>query len=485
MTKNIDYIDVYDIEKLPKLQTNKRYLEFLGGTKNYRCFIVENNYPRCDFYKEHLELIDKVLHPVYQNRGIVVTQDNTFPIPGFYIISYDKQYKNITDVPESLIIRTSYIIKIIRKIMSDKLKIEFVNIYYEEKNTESANVRYWIMPKSEKINLSEKLYETNMKEYLNSFDFIETKKEILKYNNIVRKELIKINYKKFDDELYNKIEHREKKINLCIAKHCFMTCKGCYYNFSKNEEVSYKEVIEFLKYAKLKGLEKVTLSGGDPLTRKDIKKIIRKCNKLDLSINLDTVGLPLTKSRIVPSTKEKIKKFSNLNILKTINSIGIPLDGSNNDIVSQFRIYNGDLFNEIIGILELFDKKNINVCINTVLHKRNLEDMENIYNVLKNYNCVKKWQIFQFMPIGIFGSKNADSYIIETKDFIRVRKKIDKISKNGNISINFKSAKERSYNYMLVNSSGLAYKVDLKNKIENFGKITDRSSWDNIINNLF
>lgn len=485
MKKNIDYVDVYDLEKLPKLQTNKRYLEFLGGTKKYRRFIVDKDYPRCDFYKEHLELIDEVLYPIYKNRGIVVAQDNTFPIPGFYIISYDKQYKNITEIPESLLIRTSNIIKIIRKIMIDKLKIKFVNIYYEEKATASTNVYYWIMPKCEKIDLTEKLYETNIKEYLNSFDFNKTRKEILKYNNIMRKELIKINYKKFDDELYNKIEHREKKINLCIAKHCFMTCKGCYNNFSKKEEISYKEVIKFLKYAKLKGLEKITLSGGDPLTRKDIKKIIRKCNKLDLKLNLDTVGLSLTKSRILPSTKEKIKKFSNLNILKKIDSIGIPLDGSNNVIISQFRVYNGDLFSEIIGILELFDKRNINVCINTVLHKDNLNDMENIYNVLKNYNCVKKWQIFQFMPIGILGSKNADLYKIEPEDFVKVRNKIEKINKNGNISINFKSAKERSYNYMLVNSNGLAYKVDLENKIETFGKITDKSSWDNIINNLF
>lgn len=142
MKKNIEYVDVENLNELPKLKNDKRYLEFLGGTKKYRCFVVDQNYPRCNFYRDHLELIDKMLHPIYKNRGIVVAQDNTFPTPGFYIISFNKQFKNIIELPESLVVRTSYIIQNIRKILLDKLNIKFVNIYYEEKNTESNNVHY-------------------------------------------------------------------------------------------------------------------------------------------------------------------------------------------------------------------------------------------------------------------------------------------------------------------------------------------------------
>jgi len=485
MKKILDFIDVEELDNLPKLSSDKRYLEFLGGTKKYRCFIVDKEYPRCDFYKEHLELIDKILYPIYKNRGIIVAQDNTFPIPGFYIISYDKQYKNITQLPESLMIRTTFLIKNIRKIMKEKLNIDYVNIYYEEKHTKSTNVHFWIMPKYENFDLNEKLYETDMSAYFRSFDFKKTKKKILKFNNTLRDELNKINYKKFDDELYNKIEPREKKINLCISKRCFITCKGCYNVPGKHKEISYKKVVKFLKYAKLNGLEKITLSGGDPLTRKDINKIIKKAYNLNLKINLDTVGLSFTKSRIISGYKKRVFKFKNINILKKIDSIGIPLDGSNNSIISKFRIYNGNLFNEMIEILELFNKKNIKICINTVLHKNNVSDIENIYKIISQYDCIEKWQIFQFMPIGIMGSKNADLYKIDKQAFDQARKKIEKISRNSKILINFKSATERSYNYMLVNSDGVAYKVDLNNKIETFGTIDDKSSWDNIIKNLF
>ena len=159
------YIDVDNLEQLPKLNDGKRYLEFLGGTKQYRCFIVDKNLPRCDFYKNNSDLISDFLQPIYKNHGIVVAQDNTFPIPGFYILSYDKQYNSIDELPESLIIRTTSLIKEIRKIMRDKLNIEYVNIYYEEKDSKSNNVHYWIMPKID-VNLKNKLHELDLKSYL-------------------------------------------------------------------------------------------------------------------------------------------------------------------------------------------------------------------------------------------------------------------------------------------------------------------------------
>ena len=163
MKESIDYIDVDKLSDLPEISSGRKYLEFLGGLRRYRCFIVNKNCSRCDFYNEHLYLIDKSLHPVYKNRGISVVQNNIFAIPAFYIITYDKQYKNITEIPESLIIRTNNIIKCIRKIMLEELKIKFVNIYYEEINSKSSNVCFYIMPKYENSDLTKKIYEIDIK----------------------------------------------------------------------------------------------------------------------------------------------------------------------------------------------------------------------------------------------------------------------------------------------------------------------------------
>lgn len=275
----------------------------------------------------------------------------------------------------------------------------------------------------------------------------------------------------------------EKKINLCISKHCFLKCKGCYNNFCNLDEISKDNIYSFLKYAKRNGLEKVTISGGDPLTRKDIELIIQDCLNLNLKVNLDTVGLPFIETSFIYGTKQKIDKFNNLELLKKIDTIGIPLDGSNNEIISTFRIYQGNLFEKTIKILNFFEEQKIKICINTVLHKMNEHDIQNIFNIIKKYNCIKKWQVFQFMPIGPLGKKNEDKFSLEKSTFISATKKIH--NTRNDLEIIFKTAEERDHNYMLINSSGIAYKVYLDNRMEYFGNICNKDSWDNILKNLY
>lgn len=478
-----EYIDVNNLKELPKLSAEKRYLEFLGGTKQYRCYIVDKDLPRCDFYKYNPELISEFLQPVYKNHGIVVAQDNTFPIPGFYIISYDKQYNSIDELPNSLMIRTTSLIKEIRKIMREKLNIKYVNIYYEEKNSKSNNVHYWILPKTNVVNLKNKLYELDLNSYLESFKLQENKSEIIKYNRLIKEELLE-NYKKIDDEIFNKFETIDKKINLCISNHCFIKCKGCYNNFCKEkEEIEYSQIKKFLEYAKFFGLTKVTLSGGDPLARKDISKIIKKSLELNLKVNIDTTGLNLLSDENIFGTKEKIEQFKDISLLRKVSNISIPLDGSNNEIISKFRISKDDIYKKTIKLLEFFEKENIQIGINTVFHKENISNMNDIYEILKKYKCIKKWQVFQYMPIGPLGKKNESIFKVEDYEFEEKKQQFEKLS-NNQMKIEFKSAKERSYNYMLVNSIGTAYKVNLNNKIETFGNIGDSESWNNILKNI-
>ena len=78
------------------------------------------------------------------------------------------------------------------------------------------------------------------------------------------------------------------------------------------------------------------------------------------------------------------------------------------------------------------------------------------------------------------------SFIIEVDENVTIEKaeELGRTIEDKKIIIDLKSSKERTYNYMLVNSNGLAYKVDLNNEIEQFGNISDDSTWDNILKNL-
>ena len=87
------------------------------------------------------------------------------------------------------------------------------------------------------------------------------------------------------------------------------------------------------------------------------------------------------------------------------------------------------------------------------------------------------------MPIGPLGKKNEDKFSLEKSTFISATKKI--CNTNKNLEIIFKTAEERDHNYMLINSNGVAYKVYLDNKIEYYGNICDKNTWDTILKHLY
>ena len=87
------------------------------------------------------------------------------------------------------------------------------------------------------------------------------------------------------------------------------------------------------------------------------------------------------------------------------------------------------------------------------------------------------------MPIGPRGSINADKFVITDEDFFKMKEII--MSKlNNKLEVVFKGGKIRSHNYMLIDSSGEAYKVDLENNNEKYGNICNKKTWENIIENL-
>ena len=72
-------------------------------------------------------------------------------------------------------------------------------------------------------------------------------------------------------------------LNIFVSQRCFVSCKGCY-SFSRNEnfnqELDTKTIVDFLKYAYFRGIKKVTLCGGDPLTRKDIVNLLKQIKNI-------------------------------------------------------------------------------------------------------------------------------------------------------------------------------------------------------------
>ncbi|MEL7665907.1 MAG: radical SAM protein [Candidatus Shapirobacteria bacterium] len=271
-----------------------------------------------------------------------------------------------------------------------------------------------------------------------------------------------------------------KSIILAIGKRCFMHCPGCYNFFNDDTNiVTLKSIQHFgrILYEKYK-INKITISGGDPLTLPNILKIVVTLKKIGFKINLDTTGIPLINDK-------KLAK----SLLKNLDFLGLPLDGPDNKTIKLFRKGRLNYFKEIINLLNSLKGYYNKICINTVIHKGNSNALGEIAKIIYRYP-VSKWQIFQFNPIGPGGYRNKEIYYLSEKKYEDSIEKLMKEAKfNKNITVEPKSIKFRNNKYILVDSSGYVWSPRKEKKSEDkriiFGNIKEINNLENIIKLAF
>lgn len=287
-------------------------------------------------------------------------------------------------------------------------------------------------------------------------------------------------------------------LNLSIARSCFLACKGCYNHFNPNADlISNADIINFLKIASTFGIKKVTLCGGDPLSRPDIIDLLKDIKKLGFYIALDTVGTPLLDSaNTIFFGQHKIEKINAGILSKYVDLIGIPLDGASNEVIQSFRKGRANIFEEQIRIIELLEKANAKICINTIVHKQNIDDLLNLVPLMKNFKNINKWQFFQFMPIGPLGFRNRELFWIEEDQFNSFKISMQEAAKKNMLikQLEFKNVSSRKGSYVLIDSTGDAWmpqytaKMDLekdKNSTEDkiiLGNIRHKDEQESILN---
>ena len=200
------YIDVSKFNELPEPKQGTRFLDFIGGEKGLRCFIVPQELPRGQFLEQNEDLLDECLRSIYKNKGICVRQDSSYPIPGFFIVSTTDHFNSIDHLDKILNLRVFFIIHAIRKGMRDVLGLNYVNIIYQEKMHISSDVHYWLLP-MHSITPDQRILNIDLQKYLDSFNFYEEKDLILKYNSSLRIFLDKINFLEQDNTLLEKLSY--------------------------------------------------------------------------------------------------------------------------------------------------------------------------------------------------------------------------------------------------------------------------------------
>ncbi len=276
------------------------------------------------------------------------------------------------------------------------------------------------------------------------------------------------------------------KLNIFVSSKCFVYCKGCY-SYSREENncagIETDNIVKFLEYAFIKGISEVTFCGGDPLLRKDIIELLRQTKNIGYKISVDTLGTTIV--RDVKLKNMIFKKLDIKNLVKYVDEIGIPIDGSSSNIIKTFRQCDYNILNEQLDILREINKYKGNITVNTVVHKENLNDCLGLVDIINNIGFINKWQIFQYIPAGKYGLLNRKKYEISEEQFNLFKQNVLK-NINTKISVETKNIKSRNLHNMLIDNSGNAwiqnYNEEFLNARDIIGNICELNDFDKIIN---
>ena len=235
-------------------------------------------------------------------------------------------------------------------------------------------------------------------------------------------------------EDHNK-QYTGKKISLsttfALTFVCNFECAHCGADIDNSKahlDIQTERILDLIKEMKVAGMLRVGFTGGEPLVRKGIDKIINESAENNLMISLTTNGWH------VPRYIDELKK---------LNLMVISLDGT--EEVHDFIRRKKGSFKKVMEAIKIAKKNNIPVLVNTCVMSSNLDNISEVSKLVKELNVnwtvdayidhtlIKKWQhgsnisrpdIEQFKKVieEVKTNKklrNSDEYLslIQKKDF--------------------------------------------------------------------
>ncbi|MBQ6546698.1 MAG: hypothetical protein IJL74_01715 [Bacilli bacterium] len=184
-------IEVYSLNELPKAPEDLKYFACIGGNKNYECFLESRSLSRAQFMKKYENEVDICHKPIYEDENLIIRQDAQYPLPGFYIIATKTGKRTIADIDTNLYQKGMEYAFLIKTILQESFKIKKVYIYYDEHYHKPSSVHFWVMPIYEDVlnenNLKATIFSNDIWKYLDLFEFKDTKEEIYKINEEMKK----------------------------------------------------------------------------------------------------------------------------------------------------------------------------------------------------------------------------------------------------------------------------------------------------------
>lgn len=181
-----------------------------------------------------------------------------------------------------------------------------------------------------------------------------------------------------------------------ITTSCCFDCRHCGSSAGKAQvnELTTEECIDVAKQLSSLGCKRASLIGGEVFMRDDWAYITEVLTTLGLRVSIITNGFLMT-----PQIIRNIKAAG-------VESIAVSIDGDK-EAHDSFR-QNGS-FERAINTIDTLIKESIPVAVITTINGENIECLEEIYSVLKNFD-IYAWQLQACNPMGNANEEGVDCH---------------------------------------------------------------------------
>jgi GTP 3',8-cyclase len=209
-----------------------------------------------------------------------------------------------------------------------------------------------------------------------------------------------------------------KKLRISVTDRCNMRCGYCMPTnntkwFDSTEVLSFEEIIRLSSIFAILGVEKIRITGGEPLVRPMIENLIKSIAKIPhiKSIGLTTNGLLLS------DTVEKLKSSG-------LNSVNISLDSFKEDRFKMMTGING--LNKVISSIQKAKDAGFDVKINTVVVRGwNDDEVVEFANFARQTGITVRF--IEFMPLDGTGIWRSDLVFSKKEMIEKLESNIGKV----------------------------------------------------------